>query len=139
MEHGPGIATVPSSHSVATTVSRLESTIKDKGLHLFAHIDHGAGASEAGLAMRPAHLLIFGHARAGTPPMVARPLLALDLPLKLLVWEDAEGKVLVSYNTPEFLAERHALPPELVKNISGVEPLVQAALGDSSAEAYLPE
>jgi uncharacterized protein (DUF302 family) len=113
MEHGPGIATVPSSHSVATTVSRLESTIKDKGLHLFAHVDHGAGASEAGLAMRPAHLLIFGHARAGTPPMVARPL--------------------VSYYTPEFLAERHALPPELVKNISGVEPLVRAALGDSSA------
>jgi len=79
--------------------------------------------------MQEAHVLIFGHAKAGTPPMVASPLLALDLPLKILVWEDADKKVWTSYNTPAFLAQRHAIPPDLVKNISGVEPLIKGALG----------
>jgi uncharacterized protein (DUF302 family) len=97
-------------------------------LTLFSHIDHGAAAAEAGLRMQPAHVLIFGRASAGTPLMIARPLLALDLPLKVLAWEDAESRVWVCYNAPEFLAQRHALPAEFVKNISGVARVVAAAL-----------
>jgi uncharacterized protein (DUF302 family) len=123
-----GIATVASPFSVEETISKFKAVIAAKGLNLFAHIDHGAGAQEAGLVMNPAHVLIFGHARGGTPVMVARPLLALDLPLKILVWQDAEKKVWVSYNTPEFLGQRYDIPPELLKNIAGVPMLVQAAL-----------
>src|SRR5271156_6582588 len=123
-----GIATVPSPHSLDATLSKLKALIESKGLTVFAHIDHGAGATQAGLEMLPAHVLIFGTAKAGTPVMVARPLLALDLPLKVLVSEDAERKVWVSYNTPEFLAQRHDIPPDLQKNLAGVPMLVQAAL-----------
>ena len=123
-----GIASIPSPYSAAETVSRLTRTVASKGLRLFAHIDHGAGAAEAGLQMQPAHVLIFGHAKAGTPLMTACPLLALDLPLKALAWEDAAKKVWVSYQTPEFLAQRYGLPPDLVKNISGVEALIKTAL-----------
>jgi uncharacterized protein (DUF302 family) len=129
MQNATGIASISSPHSVDTTLSRLKAFIASKGLELFAHIDHTAGAQKAGLQMQPAHVLIFGQAKAGTPLMVARPLLALDLPLKVLVWEDAEKKVWVSYNTPEFLIQRHSLPADLAKNISGVEALVKAALG----------
>jgi len=82
-----GIESVESPYSVELTISRLETLIRSKGLTLFAHIDHGAGAREAGLQMQPAHVLIFGNARSGTPLMLVRPLLALDLPLKILVWE----------------------------------------------------
>jgi uncharacterized protein (DUF302 family) len=129
MQNSPGIVSIPSSHSVDETVSRLGAMIASKGLNLFAHIDHGAGAAQAGLHMQPAHVLIFGHAKAGTPLMLASPLLALDLPLKVLVWEDTDKKVWVSYNTPEFLVQRHAIPADLVKNIAGVEGLVKAAVG----------
>jgi uncharacterized protein (DUF302 family) len=106
----------------------MKDLIASKGLTLFAEIDHTAGAQAAGLKMAPAHVLIFGHAKAGTPVMVARPLAALDLPLKALVWEDEEQAVWVSYNTPEFLATRHGIPAELMKNIAGVEGLMTAAL-----------
>jgi uncharacterized protein (DUF302 family) len=129
MANAPGIASVASPFSVEVTLEKLRAVIVAKGLQLFAEIDHRAGAIAAGLEMQPAHVLIFGHAKAGTPLMVASPLLALDLPLKLLVWEDAERKVWVSFNTPDYLAERHALPAELAKNISGVPMLVKAALG----------
>ena len=127
-KNSPGVASIPSPYSVAATVSKLKTAIAGKGLTVFAHIDHAAGAREAGLQMQEAHVLIFGTAQAGTPLMVASPLLALDLPLKVLVWEDADKKAWVSFNTPGFLAERHGIPPALVKNISGVEPLVRAAL-----------
>jgi uncharacterized protein (DUF302 family) len=124
-----GIASVASPFSVEVTLEKLRAVVAAKGLQLFAEIDHRAGAIAAGLQMQPAHVLIFGHAKAGTPLMVASPLLALDLPLKVLVWEDAERKVWVSFNTPEYLVERHALPADLAKNISGVPVLVKAALG----------
>ena len=124
-----GIASIPSPFSVDVTLEKLKAFIAGKGLTLFADIDHRAGAIDAGLRMQPAHVLIFGAAKAGTPLMVASPLLALDLPLKVLVWEDAAKKVWVSYNTPEFLIQRHSLPADLAKNISGVENLVKAALG----------
>lgn len=127
-KNSPGVASVPSPYSVTDTVARLKTAIEDKGLTIFAHIDHAAGARQVGLQMQEAHVLIFGTAKVGTPLMVASPLLALDLPLKVLVWEDAGKKAWVSFNTPEFLAERHAISPALVKNISGVEPLVRAAV-----------
>jgi uncharacterized protein (DUF302 family) len=129
MQTSAGVASISSPYSVDATVSKIQAAIASKGLTLFAHIDHGAGAAQAGLQMQPAHVLIFGHAKAGTALMVASPLLALDLPLKVLIWEDADKKVWVSYNTPEFLAQRHALPPDLQKNIAGVEMLVKTALG----------
>ena len=129
MQSISGIASIPSSYSVEVTVSKLKAAIEGKGITLFAHIDHAAGAKQVGLEMRPAQVLIFGHPKAGTPLMVASPLLALDLPLKVLVSEDADGKVWVSYHTPEFLVQGHAIPAELVKNIAGVEPLVKAVLG----------
>ena len=128
MQNSPGIASLPSPYPVDVTLAKLTAFIAGKGLNLFAHIDHGAGATQAGLTMQPAHVLIFGHAKAGTPLMVVSPLLALDLPLKVLVWEDADKKVWVSYNTPEFLIERHAIPEDMSKNIAGVESLVKAAL-----------
>ncbi len=128
MQNSPGIASLPSPYPVDVTLAKLTAFIAGKGLNLFAHIDHGAGATQAGLTMQPAHVLIFGHAKAGTPLMVVSPLLALDLPLKVLVWEDTDKKVWVSYNTPEFLIERHAIPADLAKNIAGVEGLVKAAL-----------
>jgi uncharacterized protein (DUF302 family) len=124
----PGIVSVSSPHSVDETVSRLRALIEKKGLMLFAHIDHRGGAEAVGLEMRPAQVLIFGHAKAGTPLMVASPLLALDLPLRVLVWQDAEGGVWVSYRTPEALLEHHAIPQELVKNVSGTAGLVRGAL-----------
>jgi uncharacterized protein (DUF302 family) len=127
-QNSSGIASIQSPHTVEITLSKLKASIASKGLTLFAHIDHAAGARQAGLQMQEAHVLIFGHAQAGTPLMVASPLLALDLPLKVLIWEDADKKVWVSYNTTEFLAQRHAIPADLVKNIAGVEPLVKAAL-----------
>jgi uncharacterized protein (DUF302 family) len=128
MQNSPGTASFPSPYSVDDTVSKLKASIVGKGLHHFAHIDHGAGAAQAGLQMQPAHVLIFGHAKTGTPLMVASPLLALDLPLKVLIWQDADRKVWASYNTPEFLIERHAIPDDLAKNIDGVAGLVKAAL-----------
>jgi uncharacterized protein (DUF302 family) len=129
MAESNGIASISSPFSVEVTLEKLKALIATKGLQLFAHIDHRGGAIAAGLQMQPAHVLIFGHAKAGTPLMIASPLLALDLPLKVLVWEDASQKVWVSFNTPEFLIKRHALPADLAKNISGVEGLVKAALG----------
>jgi uncharacterized protein (DUF302 family) len=135
VQEAPGIVNAPSPFPVDTTVARLQEAIRSRGMTLFAHIDHGAGAREAGLRMQPAHVLIFGRAQAGTPLMVARPLLALDLPLKALVWEDAENKVWISYDSPEFLAQRHSIPAELVKNISGVAPVVATALEASTPRA----
>ena len=129
MPESTGIASIASPFPVDITLEKLKAAIAAKSLRLFAHIDHGAGALAAGLPMQPAHVLIFGQAKAGTPLMVVSPLLALDLPLKVLVWEDAEHRVWVSYNMPEFLVQRHSLPTDLAKNISGVEPLVKAALG----------
>lgn len=128
METAPGIDSVESRFGMEETVARLEAAVAGKGLEMFAKIDHQAGAARVGLRMQSAHVLIFGQAKAGTPLMVARPLLALDLPLKVLVWQDVEQRVWVSYNTPEFLTQRHALPKELARNIAGVEPLVKGAL-----------
>jgi uncharacterized protein (DUF302 family) len=120
-----GIVTVPSHESVDETVRKLEALLQAKGVKLFALIDHSGEAEKVGLQMRPTKLLIFGNPKAGTPLMIASPTAALDLPLKILVWEDAEGHVLISYNSPAYLQTRHALPPELVGNIAVVEALAK--------------
>jgi uncharacterized protein (DUF302 family) len=122
-----GIITQSSHHSVAQTVERLEALLQAKDVTLFALVDHSGEAATVGMKMPPTKLLIFGSPRAGTPLMLAVPSVAIDLPLKILVWEDAQGAVWVSYNSPTYLKERHGLPQELVRNIAVVEALASAA------------
>ncbi len=120
---GNGIISVPSNHSVDQTVEKLKAILQAKAVTLFALVDHSGEAEKVGLRMRPTKLLIFGSPKAGTPLMLAAPSIAIDLPLKILVWEDNEGKVWLSYNSPEYLKERHGFPPELLANIAVVEML----------------
>jgi uncharacterized protein (DUF302 family) len=122
-----GIVDVPSNHSVDETVERVRNILQSKGITLFALVDHSGEAEKAGMKMRPTKLLIFGSPKAGTPLMLASPSIAIDLPLKILVSEDAQGKVWLSYNSPEYLAERHGLPQDLVQNIAVVGALAQKA------------
>ena len=122
-----GIVNIPSHHSVDNTVGRLKALMDAKGVTVFALIDHSGEAAKVGMNMRPTKLLIFGSPKAGTPLMLAAPSSALDLPLKLLVWEDGQGKVWVSYNSPAYLQERHGLPRDLLQNIAGVEALAAKA------------
>jgi uncharacterized protein (DUF302 family)/uncharacterized membrane protein YidH (DUF202 family) len=122
-----GIIDQPSNHSVEQTVERLKGILQSKGVTLFALIDHSGEAEKVGMKMHPTKLLIFGSPKAGTPLMLAAPSSAIDLPLKILVWEDANGKVWVSYNSPAYLQERHGLPPELLQNIAVVETLAMKA------------
>jgi uncharacterized protein (DUF302 family) len=126
-ESNNGIVTIESRHSVEETVHKLEQILDAKGIKLFTMIDHSGAAQDAGMQMRPTKVLIFGNPKAGTPLMIASPTVAIDLPLKLLVWEGSDGKVKIAYNDPEYLQKRHGLPPELVKNI--------AAAGALAAEA----
>ena len=123
-----GMVHLSSAYSVAETLLRLESVLKAKGLAIFCRVDHSGEAEKAGLKMNPTQLVIFGSPKAGTPPMVASPTLAIDLPLKALVWEDAGGKVWVSYNSPEYLKARHNIPDDLVKNIAGIGPLLESVV-----------
>jgi uncharacterized protein (DUF302 family)/uncharacterized membrane protein YidH (DUF202 family) len=124
---GNGIVEVASNHSVDQTVEKLTGILQAKGVMLFALVDHSGEAAKAGLTMRPTKLLIFGSPKAGTPLMVAAPSIAIDLPLKILVAEDDKGKVWISYNSPEYLAERHGLPKELLQNIAVVKTLAEKA------------
>jgi len=123
-----GMAHLSSPYSVPETLRRLESLLQTRGVAVFARIDHSGEAEKAGLKMRSTQLLIFGSPKQGTPLMIASPALAIDLPLKALAWEDAAGKVWLSYNTPEYLKQRHNIPDDLVKNISGIGVLLQKAL-----------
>jgi uncharacterized protein (DUF302 family) len=122
-----GIVDKPSNHSVEQTVDRLKNILQSKGVALFALVDHSGEAEKVGMKMRSTKLLIFGNPKAGTPLMLAAPSSAIDLPLKILIWEDAGGKVWVSYNSPAYLQERHGLPPELLQNIGVVEALASKA------------
>jgi len=121
-----GMVHVPSKYSVEETCQRLESLVKSRGLTVFALIDFSGDAAKVGLRMRTTQLLIFGNPKSGTPLMIASPSIALDLPLKALAWEDAQGKVWLSYNAAEYLKERHRLRDELLKNISGVGALIES-------------
>ena len=123
-----GMMHLASKLSATETVERLESALRGKGMTIFALIDHSGEAAKAGLRMNFAQVMLFGNPKAGTPLMVAAPTLALDLPLKALIWEDGAGKVWVSYNTPEYLQERHTVPKELLPNIAGAGMLLQKAL-----------
>ena len=122
-----GIIDERSQHSVEQTVERLSALLRAKGITLFALVDHGAEAAKIGMTMPPTKLLIFGNPKAGTPLMLAAPSVAIDLPLKILVWEDAQGRAWLSYNSPAYLRERHGVPQALLPNIAGVETLARAA------------
>ena len=122
-----GIIDKPSNHSVEQTVERLNSILRSKGVTLFALVDHSGEAEKVGMKMRPTKLLIFGSPKAGTPLMLAAPSAGIDLPLKILVWEDGQGKVWVSHNSLDYLRERHGLPQELLQNIAVVETLASKA------------
>ncbi len=124
---GNGIVSERSHHTVDETVDRLKNILQAKGVTLFALVDHSGEAANAGMQMRPTKLLIFGNPAAGTPVMLAAPSIAIDLPLKILVWEDSEGKAWLSWNSPEYLQRRHGLPSELVKNIAVAEVLAAKA------------
>ena len=118
-----GIINKSSKHSVDETLGKLQAILQAKGIAVFALIDHSGEAEKVGMQMRPTKLLIFGNPKGGTPLMVAAPSIAIDLPLKILIWQDDQGKVWVSYNSPEYLAERHGLPPNLTQNIGFMETL----------------
>jgi uncharacterized protein (DUF302 family) len=122
---GKGIINIPSNRSVDETAEKLKRVLQDKGITLFSFIDHSGEAEKVGMKMRPTKLAIFGSPKAGTPVMLAAPSIAIDLPLKVLLWEDSQGKTWVSYNDPEYLKGRHAVPDDLVRNIAGVGTLVQ--------------
>ena len=124
-----GIVTIPSNHSVDETVERIKDILQSKGVALFALIDHSGEAAKVGMKMPNTKLLIFGNPKGGTPLMLASPSAAIDLPLKILVAEDSQGKTWVSYNTPEYLRERHGLPQDLVQNIA-----IVATLADKAAQ-----
>ena len=122
-----GIVNVPSHQSVDQTLEKLQTMLRAKGVAVFALIDHSGEAAKVGMKMPPTKVLIFGNPKAGTPLMLAAPSIAIDLPLKILIWEDAQNKVWISYNTPEYLQKRHGVPPELMQNIAVVEMLAAKA------------
>jgi uncharacterized protein (DUF302 family) len=125
---GNGLLQVASPHTVDETVKRLEAILGQRGVQVFALIDHSGEAEKVGMKMRPTKLVIFGNPKGGTPLMVAAPTLAIDLPLKALVWEDEGGKVWVTYNNPEYLQQRHGVPEDLIKNIAVAGALVAKAV-----------
>ena len=122
-----GIVDARSQHSVEQTVERLTGLLHAKGVTLFALVDHSGEAAKVGMKMPATKLLIFGNPKAGTPLMLAAPSVAIDLPLKILVWEDARGRAWLSYNSPAYLQDRHGVPEALLPNIAVVETLVRGA------------
>jgi uncharacterized protein (DUF302 family) len=121
------LATVPSSFSVTETLNRLEILVKEKNITVFSRIDHQAEAAKAGLSMKASQLLIFGNPKVGAPLMKASPTTAIDLPLKALAWEDADGKVWLSYNRPDFLKQRHGLSNDQLKPLATLGTLIEKA------------
>jgi uncharacterized protein (DUF302 family) len=127
LSRGKGIVDVPSNHSVDQTMEKLKGILESKSVTIFALIEHSGEAERVGLKMPPTKLLIFGSPKAGTPVMQAAPSIAIDFPLKILIWEDGQRKVWVSYDSLEYLQERHGVPDELLKNIAVVETLAAKA------------
>jgi uncharacterized protein (DUF302 family) len=128
MANENGLIQVASHYSVDETVKRLEAAFVEKALQVFALIDHSGEAEKVGLKMRPTKVLIVGSPKGGTPLMVAAPTLAIDLPLKALIAEDAAGNVSVTYNDPEYLKERHGVPEELIRNLVGAGVVIGKAV-----------
>lgn len=131
-----GLANLTCPYTVDDAVKRLQSLVEAQGLTLFCIVDHSGAAEKAGLKMPPTQVVLFGSPKAGTPLMLASPSLAIDLPLKALIWEDRDGKVWVSYNSPAYLQQRHNIPGELLKNIAGIDTLMQKLV--ASAESVPP-
>jgi uncharacterized protein (DUF302 family) len=123
-----GMIHLSSPRTVMETLARLETIVQAKGLTILARIDHSGDAAKAGLEMHPTKLLIFGNAKSGTPLMIASPSVAIDLPLKALVWQDDDRKVWLSYNSPNYLKERHGIPENLLQNIAGIGPICSEAV-----------
>jgi uncharacterized protein (DUF302 family) len=128
-----GIIHLRSPYSVTNTLQRLKAIVTNKGLTIFAHIDHSGEAAKVGLTMQPTELLIFGSPKSGTPLMIASPTIAIDLPLKALVSQDAEGTVWLSYNSPESLQQRHNIPEALVQNIAGIRSICEEVVRSDQA------
>jgi uncharacterized protein (DUF302 family) len=128
MAHENGLIQIDSRYSVEETVRRLQAAFAEKGMQVFAVIDHSGEAEKVGLKMQPTKVVIFGSPKGGTPLMVAAPSLAIDLPLKALVAEDAAARVSVTYNDPEYLKERHGVPEELIKNLAGAGVVIGKAV-----------
>ena len=122
-----GLVDLQSNHSVDETVEKVRAILQSKGITLFALIDHSGEAANVGMKMLPTKLLVFGNPKGGTPVMLAAPSSAIDLPLKILIWEDAQKKVWVTYNSPTYLMERHNIPAELLPNVSLMEALAKNA------------
>ena len=122
-----GVIRIRSQHSVEVTIDRLQGLLKQRGILVFAHIDFSGDAARAGLQMRAEQLLLFGNPRAGTPLMVSVATAGLDLPLKALVWEDAEGSTWIAYNDPQYIVRRHGLEPALGAGLAAVVPLLEQA------------
>jgi uncharacterized protein (DUF302 family) len=124
-----GVTRITSHHSVSATLERLESLLKERGVAIFARIDFSGDAARAGLTMRPEQMLIFGNPKAGTPLMQSVPEAGLDLPLKALVWQDAEGETQIAYNDPRYIIRRHGLDAAFAANLAAVVPLIERAAG----------
>jgi len=129
-----GLTSIASRFGPNETMNRLEAEVKARGMTVFARIDHAAGAVEAGLSLRPTEVLIFGNAKTGTPLMQAVQTIAIDLPLKALVWQDASGDTWLSYNDPAWLAQRHRLGHDAEAVIGGMA----VALGAIARSATSP-
>jgi uncharacterized protein (DUF302 family) len=125
-----GVVRISSRHTVAKTIERLQTLLKDRGIMVFAQIDFSGDATRAGLTMRPQQMLIFGNPKAGTPLMVESPTAGLDLPLKALVWEDTEGKTWIAYNDPQYIVRRHGIAPALAANIAAPVAILTLAAGE---------
>jgi len=123
-----GLIHTSSPFPVQETLLRLEKILHDKGMTIFGRIDHSGEAAKVGMEMHPTQLLLFGNPRGGTPPMLAAPTLAIDLPLKALVWEDDQGKVWITHNSAEYLQRRHGFPRDLLQNLAGAATLIQKAV-----------
>jgi len=128
MSPANGLITHPSPYTVPETLDRLEAILRAKAITIFARIDHSGKAAKVGLTMPPTQLLIFGNPRGGTPIMLAAPLSAIDLPLKALAWQDAQGKVWLSFNDPPHLQSRYNLSDEVLQPSTGLEALIQQAI-----------
>jgi uncharacterized protein (DUF302 family) len=125
---GEGIISKPSKYSVPETLDRVEAVLREKGIRVFARVDHSGEAEKVGLKMPPTQLLIFGNPKGGTPVMLAAPTAAIDLPLKALAWQDGDGKVWLSYNDPEYLKKRFGLRDEQIQTIAGIGSLIEQGL-----------
>jgi len=125
-----GITRITSHHSVTTTLERLESLLKERGVMIFGRIDFSGDAARAGLTMLPEQMLIFGNPKAGTPLMQKVPAVGLDLPLKALVWQDAAGETQIAYNDPQYIIRRHGLDATFAANLAAVVPLIERAANE---------